>query len=565
MTRKVLIVGGVAGGASAAARLRRLDEQAEIIMFERGPYISFANCGLPYYIGRTIEDRDELLLQSPESFRQRFAVNVRVNQEVLRIDRSRKEVEILNGADGRRYAESYDHLILSPGAEPFRPPIEGAGSARVFTLRSVPDADAIDSFIETNRPKRAVIVGAGYIGLEMAENLRDRGLLAAVVEMAPSVLPTALDPEMAWRIHCHLEEKNVALWLNDAVSAFQETGTGLHVKLKSGMTLSCDFAILAAGVKPEVKLAKEAGLKIGPRGGIEASPSLQTSDPNIYAIGDAVEVRHPVLEQPTLIPLAGPANKQGRMAADNLCGMNRTYPGTIGTGILKVFDLTVAMTGAGEGLLRKSGVDYEKLYIHPAHHVGYYPGARQMHMKVLFSKPEGRILGAQIVGSEGVDRRIDLLAVSVQKGMTVYDLQTLELAYAPPYGSGKDAINMAGFVGANILEGTMPIEHCDQLKEGDYILDVRTKKEYERGAVPGAVNIPVDELRGRLGEMPGGKVIYVYCGVGIRSYAAVRILLQNGYDAKNLCGGYLTWCAFTHQHVEESQSAKQLKEEFGVL
>lgn len=565
MFRKVIIIGGVAGGASAAARLRRLDEQAEIIMLERGPYISFANCGLPYYIGRAIEDREDLLLQTPDSFRKRFNVDVRVNHEVLRIDRSRKEAEILNHTDGRRYVESYDQLILSPGAEPFRPPIPGVESDRVFTLRTIPDMDAIDAFIETGKPKRAVVAGAGYIGLEMAENLRDRGLLAAVVELAPSVLPVALDPEMAWRIHCHLEEKNVALWLNDAVNAFEDTGSGLHVKLKSGMTLSCDFAILSAGVKPEVKLAKEAGLKIGPRGGIQVSPSLQTSDPDIYAVGDAVEINHPVLDQPSLIPLAGPANKQGRMAADNLCGMKRTYAGSIGTGILKVFDLTVAMTGATEAALRKAGADYEKIYLHPAHHVGYYPGARQMHMKVLFSRPEGKILGAQIVGSEGVDRRIDILAVAVQKEMTVYDLEEMELAYAPPYGSGKDAVNMAGFVGANILKGTMPAAHFAELQEGDFILDVRTPKEFRRGSVPGSVNLFVDDLRKRLDELPKENVIYPYCTVGIRSYIATRILVQNGFRAKNLGGGYLTWRALAHQHVEESESAKQLKEEFCVL
>lgn len=565
MSRKVIIVGGVAGGASAAARLRRLDERAEIIMLERGPYISFANCGLPYYIGRAIEDREDLLLQTPESFQMRFNVDVRVNHEVLRINRSKKEVEILNRADGHRFTESYDQLILSPGAEPFRPPIEGVDSDRVFTLRSVPDMDAIDAFIETHNPKRVVVVGAGYIGLEMAENLRDRKLLAAVVEMAPSVLPAALDSDIAWRIHCHLEEKSVALWLSDAVSSFAEKGDGLHVKLKSGMTLSCDFAILSVGVKPEIKLAKEADLKIGPRGGIEVNDCLQTSDPDIYAVGDAIEVRNPVLNQSSLIPLAGPANKQGRMAADNICGLKRVYPGTIGTGILKVFDLTVAMTGATEAALQKTGIDYEKIYIHPAQHVGYYPGARQMHMKVLFSKPEGKVLGAQIVGSEGVDRRIDILAVAVQKGMTVYDLEELELAYAPPYGSGKDPINMAGFVGTNILDGTMPVAHFADLQEGDFILDVRTQREFQRDSVPGAVHIPVDELRGRLNELPKDKIIHPYCGVGIRSYIATRILMQNGFQAKNLSGGYMTWRSFAHRHVRESQNAKQLKEEFGVL
>lgn len=565
MPQKVVIVGGVAGGATAAARLRRLDEKADIIVLERGPYISFANCGLPYYIGRTIKNREDLLLQTPESFHKRFRVDVRVNQEVLRIDRSKKQVEILNHKDGKQYTETYDRLILSPGAEPFRPPIDGINSKRIFTLRSVPDMDAIDAFIEQTKPSRAVIVGAGYIGLEMAENLRDRGLLAAVVELAPSVLPIALDPEMAWYVHSHLEDRSVALWLGDAVRAFEDTGTGLHVKLKSGMTLSCDFAILSAGVKPEAKLAKEAGLTIGPRGGIQVNPSLQTSDPDIYAIGDAIEVQNPVINQPSLIPLAGPANKQGRMAADNIYGFQRIYPGTVGTGILKVFDLTVAMTGATEAALQKASMDYEKIYLHPAQHVGYYPGAKQMHMKVLFSRPQGRILGAQIVGSDGVDRRIDLLAVAIQKQMTVHDLMELELAYAPPYGSGKDPINMIGFVGANVLKETMPLVHVSQLQEDDCILDVRTAAENRRGSIPGALQIPLDELRERLGELPKDKTIYSYCAVGIRSYAAVRILLQYGFQAKNISGGYLTWCAASHRSIKESENTRRLKEEFGIL
>jgi NADPH-dependent 2,4-dienoyl-CoA reductase/sulfur reductase-like enzyme/rhodanese-related sulfurtransferase len=564
MARKVVIVGGVAGGATAAARLRRLDEKAEIILFERGPYISFANCGLPYYIGQTIKNRDDLLLQTPESFHKRFRVDVRVNQEVLRIDRSKKQVEVLNRKDGKRYTEMYDRLILSPGAEPFRPPIDGIDSKRIFTLRSIPDMDVIDSFIEQTKPSRVVIVGAGYIGLEMAENLRDRGLLAAVVELAPSVLPAALDPEMAWYVQSHLEEKSVALWLSDAVRSFEDTEVGLHVKLKSGMTLSCDFAILSVGVKPEAKLAKEAGLTIGPRGGIQVNPFLQTSDPDIYAIGDAIEVQNPVVNQPTLIPLAGPANKQGRMAADNLCGLKRTYTGTVGTGILKVFDLTIAMTGVTETALQKAGMDYEKIYLHPAQHVGYYPGAKQMHIKVLFSRPQGKILGAQIVGHEGVDRRIDLLAVAVQKAMTVYDLMDLELAYAPPYGSGKDPINMVGFVGANVLDGTMPLAHVSDLGEGEFILDVRTAAENRRGAIPGAVNIPLDTLRERLGELPKDKTIYPYCGVGIRSYAAVRILLQNGFRVQNISGGYLTWRAASRRPVVESENTGRLRKEFVV-
>jgi NADPH-dependent 2,4-dienoyl-CoA reductase/sulfur reductase-like enzyme/rhodanese-related sulfurtransferase len=565
MAHKVVIIGGVAGGATAAARLRRLDEKAEIILIERGPYISFANCGLPYYIGRTIKNRDDLLLQTPDSFYKRFRIDVRVNQEALRIDRSKKQLEILNHKDGKQYTETYDRLILSPGAEPFCPPIDGIHSKRIFTLRSIPDMDAIDSFIEQNKPSRAVIVGAGYIGLEMAENLHGRGLRTAVVELASSVLPVALDAEMAWYVQSHLEEKNVALRLGDAVSGFEDTGTGLHVQLNSGMALGCDFAILSAGVKPEVKLAKEAGLRIGSRGGIQVNPSLQTSDPDIYAIGDAIEVQNPVTGQPALIPLAGPANKQGRMAADNICGLKRTYSGTVGTGILKVFDLTVAMTGASESILQKAGIDFEKIYLHPAQHVGYYPGAKQIHIKVLFNRPQGKILGAQIVGHEGVDRRIDLLAVAIQQRMTVYDLMDLELAYAPPYGSGKDPINMVGFVGANVLDGKMPQAHVSDLREGDFILDVRTAAENRRGAIPGAVHIPLDDLRERLGELPRDKTIYPYCGVGVRSYAAVRILLQNGFQARNLSGGYQIWRAASHRPVTESENSRRLKEEFGII
>jgi NADPH-dependent 2,4-dienoyl-CoA reductase/sulfur reductase-like enzyme/rhodanese-related sulfurtransferase len=565
MSRKVVIIGGVAGGATAAARLRRLDEQAHIILLERGPYISFANCGLPYYLSRTIPKREDLLLQTPEFFSKRYQADVRVQHEAVRIDRSAKQVEVLDRRTGRIYRESYDSLILSPGAEPFRPPIAGIESKRIFTLRNIPDVDAMDSFIETNNPKRAVIVGGGYIGLEMAENLRQRGLLTAVVEMAPSVLPAAMDPEMAFFLHEHLEQQNVALWLNDAVASFEDSGSHLRVRLKSGMLLQCDFAILSVGVKPEVKLAKEAGLKLGALGGIEVSETLQTSDPSIYAIGDAIEVKHPVLGGAALIPLAGPANKQGRMAADNICGLNRTYKGTIGTGILKVFDLTAAMTGAAESALKKAGIDYEKIYLHPANHAGYYPGASPLHIKVLFSKSDGRILGAQIVGSEGVDKRIDLLAVAVQKQMTVFDLMEFELAYAPPYGSGKDPINMVGFIGANVLDGTMPLAHFDQLKEGDFVLDVRTDPEWNRGHVPGAVHIPLDQLRQRLNELPKDRTIYPYCGVGVRSYAATRILLQNGFSVRNLSGGWQTWCSIAHRHSTDSQSAKQLKEEFCVI
>ena len=561
MAKRILIVGGVAGGASAAARLRRLDETAEIIMFERGDYISFANCGLPYYIGGEIKDRDDLLLQTPESFKKRFNIEVRIRNEVTGIDSEKKQINVKNLSSGESYSESYDKLILSPGAEPVRPPIPGIDSDRIFTLRNVPDTDLINDYIDKHKPKRAVIVGAGYIGLEMAENLRRRGMLVAIVEMVDQVLPV-IDKEMAGFIQPELQKHNVALWLNDAVANFRPSNSRLEVGLKSGMELSCEIVILAIGVKPEVKLARQAKLEIGETGGIKVNRKLQTNDPDIYAIGDAIEVRNFALDNPTLIPLAGPANKQGRMVADNICGGNRHYNGTQGTSILKVFDLTVAMTGASEKALAKTNMEYEKLYIHPANHVGYYPGAKQMCIKLLFTKPEGKILGAQIVGSRGVDRRIDIFAVAIRAGLTVFDLQELELAYAPPYGSGKDAVNMAGFVASNILEGTMEVVHWNQLDEADYILDVRSVGEFKRGNAPSSINIPIDELRNKLNELPKDTAINVYCAVGIRSYIACRILMQNGFIARNLSGGYITYCSYQNKEVLDSPTARQLKEEF---
>jgi len=561
MSKKVLIVGGVAGGASAAARLRRLDEEVEIVLFERGEYISFANCGLPYYVGGTIENRKKLLLQTPKRFKARFNVDVRTKNEVLNIDRDKKKIEVADLTTGKKYFENYDKLILSPGSKPTKPPIPGIDSDRIFTVRDIPDTDSINAFIEKHSPKRAVVVGAGYIGLEIAENLRQRGLLVAIVEMVNQVMPT-MDKEMANLLHQHLHEQSIALWLNDGVSGFRRDDSKLTVSLKSGMELACDFAILSIGVKPEVKLARESGLEIGGCGGIKVNEYLQTSDPDIYAAGDAVEVKDLVLGNDALIPLAGPANKQGRIVADNLCGRNVKYKGTQGTAILKLFDLTAATTGASEKALKKTDISYEKLYIHPAHHVGYYPGAKQMHIKLLFTRPEGRILGAQIIGSEGVDKRIDIFATAIRAGMTVFGLQELELAYAPPYGSGKDAVNMAGFVAANILDGTYNVNHYDELDNKDFIIDVRREAEIARGAIPGAVNIPVDELRERLNELPRGKTINLSCAVGVRSYIASRVLLQKGFNAKSLSGGYTTYLAHTAEKLFEAQTAEQLKEEF---
>ena len=551
MAKRILIVGGVAGGASAATRLRRLDETAEIIMFERGDYISFANCGLPYYIGGTIKNRDDLLLQTPKSFKQRFNIEVRVKSEVVKINRRKKTVDVIELPAGRKYAEEYDRLILSPGAEPVRPAIDGINPSRVFTLRNVADMDRIDEFVKTKNPKKAVVAGAGYIGLEMAENLHDQGLSVQVVEMLDQVMP-GLDKEMATFLHSHLSERGVGLQLGDGVSSLHQTSSSLRVTLKSGKELDCDFVMLTVGVRPEVKLAKEAGLEIGSCGGIKVNGHLQTSDPNIYAIGDAVEVRDFILGNAVLIPLAGPANKQGRIAADNICGRKRAYAGTQGTAILKVFDLTAAMTGASEKALSKTNIEYEKLYLHEANHAGYYPGAKPMHIKLLFGKREGNVLGAQIVGANGVDKRIDVFAVTIRAGMTVFDLQELELAYAPPYGSGKDPVNIAGFAAANILDGTVKIKHFTELQKDDFILDVRTPGEFARGSIPNAKNIYVNKLRSKLDELPRDKTINVYCTVGFRSYVACRILMQNGFIARNLPGGPITYRSCGNKELLEN-------------
>jgi NADPH-dependent 2,4-dienoyl-CoA reductase/sulfur reductase-like enzyme/rhodanese-related sulfurtransferase len=559
--KKILIVGGVAGGASAAARLRRLDEDAEIILFDRGSYVSFANCGLPYYVGQIIQKRDDLLVQTPNGFKAVFNVDVRLNSEVIKIDRRQKQVSVKDCSGNTTYCEKYDKLILSPGAEPFRPPIEGINSPRIFTLRSIPDADAINDFITKQKPKRAVVIGGGYIGLEMAENLSRRGLRVAIVEMLDQVMPP-MDKEMASLLHEHLIEQGIALWLGDAVAGFHESDSKLSVVLKSGTELHCDMAVLSVGVKPEVALAKESGLEIGCTGGIKVNENLQTNDPDIFAIGDAVEIRHFVLDKPVLIPLAGPANRQGRIAADNICGRNVKYKGTQGTAILKVFDLTAAMTCAAEKDLKKTDMDYEKVYIHPFSHAGYYPGAQQMHIKVLFSKPEGKLLGAQIIGKEGVDKRIDVFAAAIRFGKTVFDLQELELAYAPPYGSGKDPVNMAGFAAGNVLDGTANIAHLEQLDENAFLLDVRSQAEVERGSIPAALNIPVNQLRQRLNELPKNKTINAYCAVGIRSYIASRILRQKGFDAGNISGGYTSYLAATGEKILEGKTARQLRDEF---
>ncbi|MEM5948050.1 CoA-disulfide reductase [Spirochaetia bacterium 38H-sp] len=553
---KYLIIGGVAGGATTAARLRRLDEKAEIILFERGKYISYANCGLPYYIGGTISDREMLFVQTPESFGTMFNLEVRVEQEVTAIDRDSKQVTVLNHRTGEEYKESYDKLVLSPGAEPIRPPIPGINDERIFTLRSVDDTDTIYEFIEENKPRRAVIVGAGFIGLEMAENLHQRGLKVTIVELAPQVM-NVLDFEMAAEVHQHLKTKNVAFFLGDAVTAFTREGNTVKLSLKSGRTINADFVLLSIGVRPDTTLAKQANLEIGERGGIKVNKYLQTSDPDIYAVGDAIEFRNPITGKSGPTYLAGPANKQGRIAANNIVEGNKyEYKGAIATAIAKVFDLTVASTGMPEKVLKAEDIPYQSIIIHPGSHAGYYPGAMPMTLKLVFSPAGGKILGAQIVGYDGVDKRIDTIAALLQKGGTIYDLTELEHAYAPPFSSAKDPVNMAGFVAQNILEGkSRHIQWYDILEApiGEYFLiDVRTPEENALGTIEGSVNIPVQEIRNRLDEIPRDKKVVLFCGVGLRAYIAERILRQNGYtEIYNLSGGYKTFMHMTQKQSNE--------------
>lgn len=544
-----LIIGGVAGGATVAARLRRMDEKANIILLERGKYVSYANCGLPYYIGDTINNREKLFVQTAKGFTDRFRIDIRTEQEVTAIRPDKKEVEIKNLSTGETYTETYDKLVLSPGAEPLRPGIEGIGSKKIFTLRNVPDTDTIKNYVNTENPKRAIVVGGGFIGLEMAENLHDLGIQVDVVEMANQVM-APLDFSMAAIVHRQLTDKGVGLHLEDGVSRFEEKDGGVTVHLRSGKQIATDMVLLSIGVRPETKLAKDAGLAIGERGGITVNDYMQTSDANIYALGDAVEVRHLVTGQPALIPLAGPANKQGRIVADNIVfGNKEKYPGSIGTSIAKVFDLTVAAAGANAKLLQRNNIPYISSYTHGASHAGYYPGAVPLSIKILFAPENGKLLGAQIVGFNGVDKRIEMLAQVIQRGGTVHDLAELEHAYAPPYSSAKDPVNMAGFVAENILNKKSQIIQWRELAElpADTIrIDVRTHDEYKLGTIPGFINIPVDELREHLDELPKEKPIVVTCAVGLRGYLAYRILVQNGFKhVRNLSGGYKTWSVAT--------------------
>jgi NADPH-dependent 2,4-dienoyl-CoA reductase/sulfur reductase-like enzyme/peroxiredoxin family protein/rhodanese-related sulfurtransferase/TusA-related sulfurtransferase len=554
---RYIIVGGVAGGMSAAARLRRIAEDAEIIVFERGEYISYANCGLPYYIGDVIKERSNLLVQTVEGFRKRFNVDVRVKSEVIGIDRKNKEVIVRDLSTGKEYRERYDKLILSPGATPVKPPIPGIDLENIFTLRDVADTERIRNFVDTKKPRRALIVGAGFIGLEMAENLHNRGILVTIVEALEQMMGV-LDYDMATLIHQHLKTKNVEFYLKDGVSSFESAGDGkIAVNLSSGRKIVVDMVILSIGVRPESKLAKEAGLELGERGHIVVNEYLQTSDPDIYAIGDVIEVYNPIIGKKVPLPLAWPANLQGRIVADNVVfGNVRKYKGTIGVAIAKVFDITVAVAGATEKMLKREGMPFKSIIIHPSHHAGYYPGALPMTLKLTFSPTDGKILGAQIVGYDGVDKRIDVLAAAMNAGMTVYDLTELDHAYAPPYSSAKDPVNLAGYVAENVLKGLVKVISVEEFlsldRESIFILDVRTKDEYDLGHIEGAVNIPVDEIRQNLGKIPRDKKIIVYCSVGLRGYVACRVLYQNGFnEVYNLSGGYKMYEVVTQKQGNE--------------
>lgn len=539
---KIVIVGGVAGGATAAARLRRLDEQAEIVVFERSGFISYANCGLPYYIGDVITDSDQLTLQTPESFHSRFQVSMKVHHEVTALHPEKHMVSVKNLETGEEFQETYDKLILSPGAKPTKPRLPGTDMEKLFTLRTVEDTLRIKDYIQKSHPKSAILAGGGFIGLELAENLRELGMEVTIVQR-PKQLMNPFDSDMAAFIHNEMRKHGVKLALGHTVEGFQETQDGVQVLLKDEAPLQADMVVLAIGVTPDTKLAKEAGLELGIKGSILVNEHMQTSAPDIYAVGDAVQVKHYVTGQAALISLAGPANKQGRIAADHICGKNSTYPGSQGSSVIKVFDMTAAVTGVNETNARKAGLDVDKVILSPMSHAGYYPGGKVMTMKVVFEKETYRILGAQIVGYEGVDKRIDVLATAIHAGMKAQDLAKLDLAYAPPYSSAKDPVNLAGFMIENISDGTLKQFHIEDVKNLPHdgsvtLLDTRTPGEYQRGHVDGFVNIPVDNLRERLDEIPKEKPVYVMCQSGLRSYIATRILEGNGYTSYNFSGGF---------------------------
>lgn len=556
---KVCIVGGVAGGASAAARLRRLNEEADITIYERSGYISYANCGLPYYIGGVIQEESALTLQTPQSFSKRFHVQVKVLHEVTAIDPKNKTIRVHPLQGGEDFTDTYDKLILSPGARPFIPALPGIDSPQIFTLRTVEDTLHINSWIQQNQPRSAVVVGGGFIGLEMAENLKRQGLAVTIVEQASHLLPP-LDCDMACMVHDYLRQQGLTLKLGASVSGFAQHEKGLAISLSDGSRLSSDMVVLSAGVQPENGLAKSAGLKLGIKGSILVNANMQTSDPDIYAVGDAVEVLNPVTNQPAYVPLAGPANKQGRIAAGHIVGINNGYQGSLGASVVGLFGMTVAAVGVNESAAQRAGLSYDKVVTFSPHHATYYPGANNMTIKTLYSPDTGAILGAQLVGFDGVDKRCDILATAIRHHLTGADLAELELCYAPPYSSAKDPVNMAGFVIENIRSGLVRQYHWDDIPQlnGDNTviqLDVRTPAEYAAGHIPGAISIPLDSLRERLDELDPKKSIYVNCQSGLRSYIACRILSQHGFTCYNLSGGYRFYQIVTKENEFDSAAA----------
>lgn len=555
---KYIILGAVAGGASTAARLRRLDEHAEIIMFEKGEHVSYANCGLPYYIGNVIKERNKLLIQTAASFKERFNIDVRTMTEVINIDPKLKTITALNHITGNEYVENYDKLVLSPGAEPLRPPLAGINNTGIFTLRNVNDTDHIKDFIQQKEAKKAVIIGAGFIGLEMAENLFDLGMEVSIIEMGNQIL-APLDYPMAAIAQQHIRYKGVQLLLNSAVTAFEKNNNSIKVLLKNADTLDADIVILSIGVKPDTRLLTNSGLKIGDAKGIWVNEYLQTSDPNIYAVGDAIEFANPITNQSMNTYLAGPANKQGRICANNIVlGNLQKYHGAINTAIVKMFDMTIATAGMASKQLTKANIKHIVSTIPGGSHAGYYPGAEQMNIQIAFSPEDGQLLGAQVAGYKGVDKRIDILSSIIQNKGTVYDLSEFEHAYAPPYSSAKDPVNMSGFVAENILQDRLRIFYWDQfsqISDDDILLDVRSETEFNAGSIPNAINIPIDNLRDRMTELDLNKNIYTYCQAGLRGYLAQRILIQNDYKSVlNLSGGYQLWETCTKE-METSQKA----------
>ena len=539
---KVVIIGGVAGGATAAARIRRLDEHAEIIVFERSGYVSYANCGLPYYIGGVIRDAGELTLQTPESFWDRFRIIMKIKHEVTAIHPERKTVTVRELETGRIFEESYDKLLLSPGAKPIKPAPSGEGADSLFTLRTVGDTLRIRQFVEKEQPSSAILAGGGYISLELAENLKDLSMDVTIIQR-PRQLLNPFDPDMAAFVHAKLRSRGIRLMLGSSVEGFRRKGNGVEVLLKDEVPAAADMAVMAVGVTPDSHLAAEAGIKLGIKGSIAVNDRMETSVPDIYAVGDAVEVEHRITGAKSLISLAGPANRQGRIAADNICGGNSRYPGSLGSSVIKLFDMTAACTGINEKTARQSGIDYDKVYLSPSNHASYYPGSKVMTMKVLWEKGRGRLLGAQIIGSDGVDKRIDVLAAAMSAGLTAPQLAELDLAYAPPYSSAKDPVNMAGFLAENVISGTVSQFFWDEAdalsRDGSLtLLDVRTEREFRAGHLEGFVNIPVDELRDHLGSLDPGKPVRIVCQSGLRSYLACRILSQEGFSCSHLAGGY---------------------------